>query len=82
MSNKQIIRAWKDPIYRKELSETERASIPANPAGLSELTDEDLGKISGGFNLVQTHVRNCQVVTTRISVCDDSCTNWPKGNLC
>lgn len=30
---KKIIKAWKDPEYRKTLSEEELASIPDNPAG-------------------------------------------------
>lgn len=42
-----IIRAWKDPLYRSKLNATDRALIPANPAGLVELTDEELRRASG-----------------------------------
>lgn len=43
-----IIRAWKDDDYRLSLSETERALLPANPAGLVELTDDELAQVAGG----------------------------------
>ena len=54
MSNKNIIRAWKDPIYRNCLSEAQRATLPPNPAGAIEISDADLGKIAGGRDPVNT----------------------------
>lgn len=48
MSTINIVRAWKDEAYRNSLSETELAQLPMNPAGLIELTDEDLESVSGG----------------------------------
>lgn len=42
MTNKNIIRAWKDEAYRTSLSEAERAMLPENPAGKVELTDAQL----------------------------------------
>lgn len=48
MSNLDIIRAWKDEDYRNSLSEAELAQLPMNPAGLIELTNEDLESVSGG----------------------------------
>jgi mersacidin/lichenicidin family type 2 lantibiotic len=48
MSNANIIRAWKDPIYRNSLSQNERAMLPENPAGIVELTDAQLEQASGG----------------------------------
>jgi mersacidin/lichenicidin family type 2 lantibiotic len=47
MSTKNIIRAWKDPGYRNGLSESERAVLPAHPAGLIELADADLDAAGG-----------------------------------
>jgi mersacidin/lichenicidin family type 2 lantibiotic len=44
-----IVRAWKDPEYRKSLTSEELASLPANPAGDPELTATDLENISGGM---------------------------------
>ena len=51
MSNRKIIRAWKDEAYRLSLSEAERAVLPEHPAGLVELTDADLGAAAGGISL-------------------------------
>jgi mersacidin/lichenicidin family type 2 lantibiotic len=49
MSHENTIRAWKDPAYRNSLSETDRASLAAHPAGMIELSDADLGVVAGGF---------------------------------
>jgi mersacidin/lichenicidin family type 2 lantibiotic len=38
----KIIRAWKDEDYRLSLSVDEQRALPANPAGLVELSEEDL----------------------------------------
>jgi mersacidin/lichenicidin family type 2 lantibiotic len=48
MSNNDVVRAWKDPTYRKNLSPAVLAALPANPAGAIELDDEALGHVSGG----------------------------------
>ena len=48
MTTKNIIRAWKDAEYRNSLSESERASLPAHPAGHIELTDVELDGVKGG----------------------------------
>ncbi|MCY7382914.1 MAG: mersacidin/lichenicidin family type 2 lantibiotic [Microcoleus sp. CAN_BIN18] len=48
MSNIDIIRAWKDEDYRDSLTDEEKAQLPENPAGLIELTDEDMSSVSGG----------------------------------
>ena len=47
MSKQNIIRAWKDPIYRSSLSEAERAALPPNPVGAIEMSNADLGKVTG-----------------------------------
>jgi mersacidin/lichenicidin family type 2 lantibiotic len=48
MSKIDIVRAWKDPVYRASLSAEQRAALPQNPAGSVEISDEDLGKVSAG----------------------------------
>lgn len=48
MSIETIIRAWKDPSFRSTLSAEQLAALPANPAGAIELSDEELGGVSGG----------------------------------
>jgi mersacidin/lichenicidin family type 2 lantibiotic len=48
MTNENIVRAWRDPQYRNSLSETERATLPAHPAGSIELEDAELNSVAGG----------------------------------
>jgi mersacidin/lichenicidin family type 2 lantibiotic len=43
-----IVRAWKDPEYRKSLTPEELASLPPNPAGDPEISAEEIERISGG----------------------------------
>ncbi len=47
MSKVDVIRAWKDPEYRATLSAEELSRLPLHPAGLVELTDEQLSRASG-----------------------------------
>ncbi len=49
MSQENIIRAWKDESYRKQLSEQELAQLPEHPAGLVELGDSELDAAVGGI---------------------------------
>jgi mersacidin/lichenicidin family type 2 lantibiotic len=54
MNKNDVIRAWKDPAYRATLSEEERASLPLNPAGLADLSDDQLRIASGAVTPVTT----------------------------
>jgi mersacidin/lichenicidin family type 2 lantibiotic len=42
MTSSEVIRAWKDPEYRSNLSESEMSMLPENPAGQIELSDRQL----------------------------------------
>lgn len=53
MNKTDVIRAWKDPFYRATLSEREQAALPQHPAGLTELSDEQL-RITGNAAVVPT----------------------------
>ena len=44
----EIIRAWKDKNFREGLSQEQRAQLPAHPAGLVEIDDEQLVQVTGG----------------------------------
>jgi mersacidin/lichenicidin family type 2 lantibiotic len=61
MSNTNIVRAWKDAEYRQSLSAEERASIPNNPAGLIELTDDEVGLVAGGLRAQMTCTVNGEI---------------------
>jgi mersacidin/lichenicidin family type 2 lantibiotic len=50
MNTDQIVKSWKDQDYVHALSAAERALVPENPVGLTELSDEDLMGVNGGNN--------------------------------
>ncbi|MGK7951312.1 MAG: mersacidin/lichenicidin family type 2 lantibiotic [Xenococcaceae cyanobacterium] len=62
MSKIDIIRAWKDEEYRNSLSDSEKAQLPENPAGVIELDDDDMSSMVGGEGDSQcfTHTRFCK----------------------
>ena len=62
MPNDVVIRAWKDKMFRDSLTDAQRAMLPPNPAGLVELSDEDLGllEVDAGSG--------CLCVTTIVTV--------------
>ncbi len=47
MDIKNIIQAWKNPLYRKQFTAEELALLPANPAGVVELSEAELKLIQG-----------------------------------
>jgi mersacidin/lichenicidin family type 2 lantibiotic len=47
MNKQEVIRAWKDPVYRASLNQNQLTALPANPAGLMELSDADLMNVDG-----------------------------------
>lgn len=51
MSTRNIIRAWKDEQYRQSLTAAEKETMPANPAGLPELSDAQLRQTAGGTGI-------------------------------
>jgi mersacidin/lichenicidin family type 2 lantibiotic len=64
MHKTEIVRAWKDPLYRASLSPEELAQVPAHPAGVVELRDDQLKRASGG------------VLTTAFDCTDFTFRNW------
>ena len=49
MSNIDIIRGWKDENYRNSLSDEQRAQLPQNPAGIIDLSENEMESIVGGL---------------------------------
>jgi mersacidin/lichenicidin family type 2 lantibiotic len=76
MRNIDIIRAWKDPEYRLSLSEAEKALLPDHPAGIIELTDDEMGAVAGGLR-AQT-----MTVNDKICCCDSVDICWTASSLC
>jgi len=65
MKTKDVIRAWKDAEYRESLSAEDRSLVPQNPAGLVELTDEQLKQASGLSGIIVTTFKTCTDFTVR-----------------
>ena len=42
MTSSEVVRAWKDPEYRSSLSLSEASLLPENPAGMIEISDNQL----------------------------------------
>ena len=46
MSKFDVIRAWKDEVYRRSLSAEQRTALPAHPIGAMELDDAQLDAVA------------------------------------
>jgi len=49
-----VIRAWKDERYFLSLTADQRQALPAHPAGMIELSDDDLRQAFGGSGSTNT----------------------------
>jgi len=49
MNKIDVIRAWKDPVYRAGLSREEVAGLPGHPSGFLEISEEQLKSASGAL---------------------------------
>jgi mersacidin/lichenicidin family type 2 lantibiotic len=56
MNKADIVRAWKDPLYRATLSPEQLAALPAHPAGILEISDDQMRSASGAL---VTTARTC-----------------------
>ena len=68
MCKLDVVRAWKDEDYRMSLSEAERRMLPINPAGLIEISDRELGVVSGGEQVPR--MMSFQVICSYIGGCN------------
>lgn len=66
ISNLDVIRAWRDPRYRRSLSAEQIQRLPGNPAGPADLTSDEVKAASGlalGEEFFQTTAINCTLCT-------------------
>jgi mersacidin/lichenicidin family type 2 lantibiotic len=68
MSELDIIRAWKDKTYRNSLSADQLAQMPEHPAGLIELTDDELAGIDGEAATPATTTTTATATTSVVSI--------------
>jgi mersacidin/lichenicidin family type 2 lantibiotic len=64
MSNRDLVRAWKDPAFRARLEHA-----PEHPSGLAELSDAELKEASGLTS-------NLEIITTAITCTELSWRGW------
>jgi mersacidin/lichenicidin family type 2 lantibiotic len=62
MNKTDVIRAWKDPLYRARLSREEASGLPVHPSGILDLDEEQLKGASGGQIL--TTYKTCTAYTS------------------
>ena len=43
-----VIRAWRDEKYYRSLNAEQRQALPDHPAGLMDLSDDDIRQVFGG----------------------------------
>jgi len=65
MSHVDVIRAWTDPEYRSTLSSDQLSALPSHPAGLIELSDEELARAAGLATVALTTAQTCTEYTFR-----------------
>lgn len=69
MGPPDLVRAWKDPTYRRTLGTDALAKLPSHPAGIVELTDDQLKEASGLGGSIVTTFRTCTEFTYRRFQC-------------
>jgi mersacidin/lichenicidin family type 2 lantibiotic len=65
MAKVDIVRAWKDSVYRASLGDSVAATLPPNPAGLVELNDDELKSASGLAGIALTTAQTCTELSFR-----------------
>ena len=69
MAKADVVRAWKNPIYRDSLDPEQLSGVPANPAGIIELADSELKQASGVGALANTTAQKCTEFTYYLRRC-------------
>ena len=67
-----VIRSWKDPRYRRNLSAQQLQTLPEHPSGSAVLTDPEL-KVASGLLLEEDEF---QVLTTSIDCTLTTFRHW------
>ncbi|PEV84001.1 hypothetical protein CN442_30665 [Bacillus thuringiensis] len=81
MKNNSIMRFWKDPLYRMNLSSDERGNMPGSPVGdsLEEIQGNELLNAVGAGD-VQANTSTVQILTPRTPIISNTLGN--KGHAC
>jgi mersacidin/lichenicidin family type 2 lantibiotic len=71
MTTDQIVSSWKNEDYRLSLRSDQQALLPRNPAGLIELTDEELLGIDGASASVivaTVIITSCLTISATVAI--------------
>ncbi|MCU5274275.1 plantaricin C family lantibiotic [Bacillus cereus] len=81
MKNNSIMRFWKDPLYRMNLSSDERGNMPGSPVGdsLEEIQGNELLNAVGAGD-VQANTSTVQILTPKTPIISNTLGN--KGHAC
>ena len=63
MTKADVVRAWKDPVYRDGLGPELLAQVPSHPSGLVDLSDRELKEATGLSGLIGTTAPECTMYT-------------------
>ena len=47
LDNATVIKAWRDPEFRVDLTSEQRAALPSHPAGIVEISDTEMESAAG-----------------------------------
>jgi mersacidin/lichenicidin family type 2 lantibiotic len=78
MTTNEIVRSWKDEDYRLNLKSEELSLVPDNPAGLVELTDQELFDIEGGITptiIVASFLLSASTMVISVEITEHVC-SW------
>jgi len=67
-----VIRAWKDEKYFRSLTPSQREALPAHPAGLIELSDNDIRQVFGGSGSTNTDCSHPAIGCSNVLSCNPS----------
>ena len=81
MNRDEIIRSWRDQDFYLSLSDERRAQLPANPAGMIELSEDALINVLGASH--STCFISCHPNSTECSSCScNECSSCFTGTIC
>jgi mersacidin/lichenicidin family type 2 lantibiotic len=67
-----VIRAWRDEKYYLSLTSEQRQALPAHPAGLIELSDDDIRQVFGGSGSTNTDCSHPVLACSNVPLCNIS----------
>ena len=69
--NADLIRAWKDEMYRDGLTAEQLAAMPANPAGALELSEDELAGVDGALTpIILTLISLNTIIWSSVKWCN------------